>query len=259
MMAEPAAGPVAGYRTERHGREYAAQRRTDPRLAARVHAAFGTARSVLNVGAGAGSYEPADRYVAAVEPSAWMRAARPPHLPPAMDAFAENLPFDDDSFDAGLAAATVHQWSDPARGLAELRRVVRGPVVILTFDPDALDRLWLVRYVPELLEVEARRMPPISTIAEHLGGSVEVQALPVPRDCVDGFAEAYYARPERFLDADVRLAQSFWDFVDPEAAQRGLASLSAELDSGAWDQRFGQLRGQPEFHGSLRLVVSRPG
>ena len=145
MARERLAGDV-DYEVEGVG--YAVQRRTDPRIASLVHAALGDARTVLNVGAGAGSYEPHDRVVTAVEPSAAMRAQRPSHLAEAMDATAEALPFDDDSFDAAMATVTIHQWTDVDRGLRELRRVSRGPVVILTFDGDAITRFWLKRVRP---------------------------------------------------------------------------------------------------------------
>jgi SAM-dependent methyltransferase len=243
------------YETKGHG--YAAQRRPDPRIATMIHAALGDARTVLNVGAGAGSYEPADRYVVAVEPSARMRAQRPPTAVPALDATAEHLPFDDDSFDAAMATVTVHQWSDPARGLAELRRVARGPVAVLTFDGDALDRLWLAEYAPEFIAAERRRYPPIATIAAAVGAGAEVAEVPIPIDCVDGFTEAYYARPERFLDPEVRAAQSAWGFVDDAATARAVDRLRADLDSGAWDARHGHLRSRPRFIGSLRLIVGR--
>jgi len=137
-----------------HGHGYAVQRRTDPRIAALVHAALGSAQTVLNVGAGAGSYEPLDRRVTAIEPSATMRAQRPAHLSVALDAVAEALPFDDQSFDASMAMITVHQWSDHVKGLQELRRVTRGPIVVLTFDGDALDRFWLADYVPEMIAAD---------------------------------------------------------------------------------------------------------
>ncbi|GAA5189634.1 methyltransferase domain-containing protein [Rugosimonospora acidiphila] len=240
------------------GAGYALERRPDPRIAARVHAALGNARTVLNVGAGAGSYEPADRYVVAVEPSAGMRAQRPADAVPAIDARAEDLPFDDRSFDAAMAMVTVHQWTDGMKGLAELRRVTRGPVLVLTFDGDALDRLWLAEYVPELVVAERRRYPAIDAIAAAIGASRDVQEVPVPIDCVDGFTEAFYARPERFLDPRVRAAQSAWGFVDETATARAVERLRADLDSGAWDRRFGHLRTQPEFVGSLRLLVGRP-
>ncbi|MHB8243278.1 MAG: class I SAM-dependent methyltransferase [Solirubrobacteraceae bacterium] len=233
-------------------------RRPDPRIAAQLHAALGSARSVLNVGAGAGSYEPADRYVAAVEPSASMRSMRTPELAPAIDATAESLPFDDGSFDAAMASITVHQWADPWRGLAEMRRVSRGPVLVMTFDGDELDRLWLGEYLPELFDAERRRYPAIDDICESLAGSVEVQPVPIPIDCTDGFTEAFYARPERFLDPEIRRAQSVWGFVEEDAADLALERLREDIHSGRWDARHGALRGQPEFLGALRLIVSRP-
>jgi SAM-dependent methyltransferase len=243
---------------ESHGQGYAHRRRTDARIAAQVHAALGEGSSVINVGAGAGSYEPADRYVLAVEPSATMRAERPAHLRPAVIGVAEDLPVDDDSFDAAMATVTVHQWSDPVRGLSELRRVSRGPVVVLTFDGDALDRFWLADYVPELITAERRRYPAIDLIGSAIGVRHEVHEVPIPIDCVDGFTEAYYARPELMLDPAVRAAQSAWGFVEAGAAARGVQRLRDELASGAWDERYGRLRREPTFAGSLRLVVGYP-
>jgi SAM-dependent methyltransferase len=232
------------------------QRRADPHIAARLHDALGGAKTVVNVGAGAGSYEPNDRYVVAVEPSPAMRAQRPAWRVPAIDSLAESLPFDDDSFDAAMASVTVHQWSDKARGLKELQRVTRGPTVILTFDPDALERFWLADYAPELVAAEKKRYPEIAWLSQYLEGTCEVRPVPVPSDCTDGFTEAYFARPERFLDDDVRRAQSAWRFVEPEAEKRTVARLREDLASGAWDERYGELREQPEFHGSLRLIVA---
>jgi SAM-dependent methyltransferase len=243
---------------ETRGAGYAARRRPDPRIAAMIHTALGDSRTVLNVGAGAGSYEPTDSYVVAVEPSARMRAQRPPAAVPALDATAGELPFDDDAFDAVMATVTVHQWPDAARGLAELRRVARGPVVVLTFDGDALDRLWLAEYAPELIAAERRRYPAISLIAGAVGAGAEVLEVPIPLDCVDGFTEAYYARPEEFLDPRVRAAQSAWGFIDEAAVTRAVGRLREDLDSGAWDARHGHLRTQPQFIGALRLIVGRP-
>ncbi len=242
---------------ERHGEGYAVHRRTDSRIAAFVHEALGPARTVLNVGAGAGSYEPTDRRVVAVEPSEAMRAQRPAHRAPVVAAVAEHLPFANLTFDASMATVTVHQWTDARRGLGELRRVTRGPVVILTFDGDALDRFWLAAYVPELIVAERRRYPAIDAIRRALGGAT-VRTVPVPIDCVDGFTEAYYARPERFLDPAVRRAQSAWTFVDPAIADRGIARLRADLDSGAWDDRYGTWRTMSSFEGSLCLIVADP-
>jgi SAM-dependent methyltransferase len=242
---------------DRHGQGYARRRRPDPRIAALIHTALGDARTVLNVGAGAGSYEPDDRYVLAVEPSAAMRAQRPPGAAPALDATAERLPFDDDAFDAVMATVTVHQWRDPARGLAEMRRVSRGPVIVLTFDGDELERLWLAAYVPELIAAERRRYPAVSGIAAAIGRTT-VTEVPIPIDCVDGFTEAFYARPEEFLDPRVRAAQSAWGFVTPEATHRAVEKLRADLASGAWQRAYGYWRTQPQFVGSLRLLVGYP-
>ncbi|AEB42049.1 class I SAM-dependent methyltransferase [Micromonospora maris] len=250
--------PVGDFDYETEGQGYASQRRPDPRIAALIHTALGDARTVLNVGAGAGSYEPTDRYVVALEPSARMRGQRPATAVPALNAAAESIPFDDIAFDAVMATVTVHQWADTARGLAELRRVARGPVVVLTFDGAALDRFWLAEYAPELIAVERRRYPVISTIAEAIGTEVSVIEVPIPVDCVDGFTEAYYARPERLLDPAVRAAQSAWGFVDEAATARAVERLRGDLDSGVWEARHGHLRAQPTFNGSLRLIVGQP-
>ncbi|MCW2541538.1 MAG: Methyltransferase type 11 [Frankiales bacterium] len=243
---------------EAHGGGYGRQRRPDPRIARPIHAALGPATTVLNVGAGAGSYEPLDREVTAVEPSAAMRAERPAQLTTAIAATAEALPFADGTFDAAMATVTIHQWADLELGLSELRRVTRGPVVILTLDPDALSRFWLADYIPELVRVEQRRFPAIDRVTSALGGLVEVQRIPVPIDCADGFGEAFYARPEAFLDARVRQGQSAWGFVAQLVVDRAVAELRADLASGSWDRRYGSLRRQPEFAGSLRLITARP-
>jgi len=243
---------------ETHGSGYARQRRTDPRIAALVHEALGDVRTILNVGAGAGSYEPEDRHVLAIEPSGAMRAQRPPHLAPAIHGVAEALPFDDASVDAAMAMVTVHQWPELEKGLGELRRVARGPVVVMTFDGDAMDRYWLADYVPELISVERRRMPAIETIRAGLGGRMEVRAIPIPADCVDGFCEAFYARPECLLDPRVRAAQSAWGFVGEEIKARFVNALSRDLASGAWDARYGAWRRLPSYEGSLRLIVGWP-
>jgi SAM-dependent methyltransferase len=241
-----------------HGQGYGRQRRADPRLEAWVHAALGDARTVVNVGAGAGSYEPLDRHVLAIEPAAAMRAQRPAHLAPAIDAVAGKLPLDDQSVDAAMALLTVHQWPDLAQGLRELRRVARGPIVILTFDPDALDRYWMADYAPEMLAVERRRLPSVARLVEGLGGACEAHPLRIPGDCIDGFSEAFYARPEAFLDAAVRRSQSAWSFVPEEVQARFVERLGADLASGEWDRRHGAWRTTPFFEGSLRGIVSRP-
>jgi SAM-dependent methyltransferase len=237
------------------GVDYAVYRRPDPRIAAQILRALGDAETVLNVGAGAGSYEPRDRQVTAVEPSATMRAQRPAGLPPAIDAVAEALPFDEGSFDAVMASSTVHQWSDLARGIAEMKRVSRGPVVITASDPVRLLDFWLVDYFPEPLIVEQSRFPPITRLVELLGPGTRVEHVPIPLDCTDGFTEAYYGRPELLLEPGVQRAMSSWTLVDPALLRQFEERLSADLASGAWDGRFGHLRTQPTYDGSLRLIV----
>jgi hypothetical protein len=251
--------PAGDFDYERQGVGYAVLRQPDPRIAARVHAALGASRTVLNVGAGAGSYEPADRYVLAVEPSAAMRAQRPVGAAPALDATAEHLPFDDDSFDAAMATVTVHQWGDVDQGLREMRRVSRGPVVVLTFDAPALQQFWLADYFPEVIAVEQARFPTLDQVTGALArGSAEVRidVVPVPCDCTDGFGEAYYARPEAFLRPEVRAATSGLVLTDPGAVQRGLDRLEDDLASGAWDQAYGHVRQQAEHNGALRLITA---
>ena len=239
------------------GTGYARIRQPDPRIAAQFHAAFGDAKTVLNVGAGAGSYEPTDRIVTAVEPSASMRAQRPPHLTAAVDATADTLPFEDDSFDASMASVTIHQWPNLEAGLAGMRRVTTGPVVILTFDPVPPLHWWIQDYVPELLEVEAKRMPAIDRVAAAIGEVSEVQKVLVPNDCIDGFGQAFFGRPERMLDPEVRRAMSAWSFVAPEVVERFVTALSADLESGAWDEKYGSFRTLETFDVGMRLVIGR--
>jgi len=242
----------------RIGHGYAHIRQPDPRIEAIIWTALGDARSVVNVGAGAGSYEPRDREVTAVEPSASMRAERPTDRVPAVDATAERLPFDDDSFDAAMASVTIHQWPDPEAGLREMRRVARGPVVILTFTPWPPEEWWQPEYVPELFEVEAQRMPELDRVTSALGGDVEVRVVPVPADCIDGFGQAFFARPERTLDPEVRRASSAWSFVEDAVEERYVRDLGADLASGAWDERWGRFRDLAEFDGGLRLLIAHP-
>jgi SAM-dependent methyltransferase len=240
------------------GRDYSLYRQAEPTIAQGIAEALGPARTVLNVGAGAGSYEPLTRDVTAVEPSASMRAQRPAHLPVALDAVAEKLPFADGQFDAAMATFTVHQWSDLAAGLAETRRVTKGPVVILSCDPLLVQRFWLNDYAPAVLAAEARRYPALDRMGRLLGGQVDVLPMPIPLLCIDGFNEAYYGRPERFLDDGARSACSAWSFVSPQVGAVYIDHLRSDLTTGAWDRRYGRLRTQAEFEGSLRLIVARP-
>jgi hypothetical protein len=241
------------------GVSYRRYRRPDPRIARVVTAALGPARTVCNVGAGAGSYEPTDRGVVAVEPSATMRVQRPSGAAPVLAATAEALPFATGAFEAAMTTFSVHQWADLAAGLAELRRISRGPVAVLTGDPGRLDRFWLAHYCPEVLDVERRRYPSVAELAEGLRGHVRHQVVPVPLDCLDGFNEAYYGRPEALLDPLARRSCSAWSFVEGGVVDRFEAHLGADLADGTWDRRWGDLRSRPVFAGSLVLVVAEPG
>lgn len=240
------------------GTVYRDYRVADARIAAMVHASLGSAKTVLNIGAGTGSYEPSDRAVTPVEPSATMRARRPAHLPQAIDARAEQLPFADQSFDAAMGTFTIHQWSGLQRGLAELRRVTKGPIALLTCDPERLRSWWLYEYAPEVIDTEASRYPTLDRIRAALRGSVSVSPVPIPLDCTDGFNDAYYGRPDRLLDPAARLACSSWSFVPPEAVARFESALSMDLADGTWDRRHGHLRTQEYLDGALVLVVGNP-
>jgi SAM-dependent methyltransferase len=240
------------------GQSYSGHRQTDPSIFSHVLKALGDAKTVLNVGAGAGSYEPEDRYVVAVEPSAVMRSQRKNnHKVPALNAYADHLPFDDQSFDASTAFVTVHHWPDMAKGLKELRRVTKNQVIIMTFDPDALNDFWNASYFPQVIEVEKKRYPTIDFITNVLGGQCEVLKIPIPFDCRDGFQEAFYGRPEAFLSKEVRRSQSAWGFISPELEEEYIRNFEKELSSGNWDKKFGHFRKQENFTCALRLVVAR--
>jgi SAM-dependent methyltransferase len=242
---------------DRHGHAYSRHRRADRTIAARILAALGEARTVLNVGAGTGSYEPGDRWVLAVEPSATMRAQRPAHAAPALSARAESLPFDDDSFDAAMACVTIHHWEALRAGLRELRRVARERVVVFSFDLEHLPA-WQHRYLAEAIAIERPRFPPIADIAATLGGRTRVEEIPVPGECEDGFFEAFWRRPEKLLDPSIRASQSVWQLLAPGVEERIVERLRAALASGEWDAEHGHLRARDSFDGSLRLVISEP-
>ncbi len=245
------------YDYDSRGHGYAEMRRPDPRIAAVIHRELGDATRVLNVGAGTGSYEPTDRQVVAVEPSSTMRAQRPVGLPPAIEATAEHLPFDDASMDASMAVLTVHHWTSPAAGLQEMRRVTRGPIVVMTIDPDVFARFWAVDYAPSLALSEGGRFD-LTALCNALGGRIRVVEVPIPFDCSDGFVEAYYGRPERMLEPEVRAAQSAWGFIEKPEVDAFVATLSEDLQSGDWDREYGHLRSRETYDGSIRLVVSDP-
>jgi SAM-dependent methyltransferase len=240
------------------GQGYSRLRQTDPQIARYIHSALGDARTVLNVGAGTGSYEPEDRYVVAVEPSKVMRSQRPRALAVAINAVAEALPFDDYAFDASMAMLTIHHWSDPFAGLREMRRVTKGPVVICTFDVTVFPTYWVAKYLPEFVESDKKRFPSIEQIVNCLGGTCEVEVVPVPFDCRDGMLEAFYGRPEYLLKEEIRRSQSIWELLPAGVEERFVAELSADLESGKWDEQYGHFRQESEFNCALRVIVALP-
>jgi len=238
------------------GRSYTHTRREDPRLASRIHAALGPARTVVNVGAGTGSYEPRDRAVIAVEPSAVMIAQRPPGSAPVVQAVAENVPVGTRSVDAAMALWTIHHWTSPARGLAELRRIAATIVVVAP--SILLNELWLSsEYFPAMTRTRRPEIQP-ERIADALGGNARIEPLPVPRDCTDGFGEAYWARPEAYLDPAVRAGMSAFTLLTRAETEPGLRRLAADLRSGAWDAKHGHLRDLAELDCGHRMIIACP-
>ena len=235
------------------GVNYSDLRKPDSRIEAVISEALGSAETVLNVGAGTGSYEPADRSVTAIEPSAEMIRQRSASAAPVIQGYAEKLPFDDKSFDASMAVLTVHHWADKEKGLKEMCRVTRGPVVVLTYDP-AFRAFWLLDYFPELVTLDEGQMPKITDYEDWLG-PVEVSPVPIPHDCTDGFLSAYWRRPAAYLDPRIRAAMSsFWKIGDVSEA---LGRLEKDLQSGAWAQRHSGLLDRNECDCGYRLVVTR--
>jgi SAM-dependent methyltransferase len=241
---------------DRIGRGYTEGRQPDPRIAEALWQALGEVTTVLNVGAGTGNYEPPDRLVVAVEPSFQMIRQRSSFAAPVARGVAEALPFANATFDAATAILTLHHWQDLDRGLAELRRV-SGRQVIFMFDPPSSNALWLIDdYFPEILALPTERdAPSVSLVAEHLN-VVSVQPVPVPADCVDGFAGCYWNRPEAYLRPEVRMAMSCFATMDPAVEARGADLLRADLESGRWDERHGHLRVMNEFDLGYRLVIA---
>lgn len=228
---------------------YGRKRRPDPRIASVIYDSLGDAHTVVNVGAGAGSYEPHDRFVLAVEPSITMIRQRPVGSAPAVQARAERLPFPDDCFDASLAVLTIHHWADWQAGLLEMRRVSRDRVVVFTWDPES-DRSWLNYYFGHLIEVDRKRFPPLSALVSLLGDA-QITPVNVPEDCVDGFMGAYWRRPEEYLKPDVRAAMSSFATDQSEIA---LARLAQDIRDGTWAQKHGDHLPNAAFDLGYRLI-----
>ena len=240
---------------DRIGTTYTSTRRADPRIAAAIRRALADAQTIVNVGAGAGAYEPADLPVVSVEPSWQMLQQRTAGLAGRVQARAEALPFRDGTFDAALAVLTLHHWTDWRRGVAEMRRVAKR-VVIFTFEPEEGGNFWLTeKYFPEIAALDRGQCPSVNEIVQCLGDCA-VNRVAIPHDCVDGFLAAYWRRPEAYLDPTVRAGISGFALLDQEVVEQGVARLKADLDSGAWEQRFGNLRDLDALDVCYRLIVT---
>jgi SAM-dependent methyltransferase len=245
-------------RYDQIGGGYSLTRREDPSISLAIRNALGDALSVVNVGAGTGSYEPDDRYVIAVEPSDVMAAQRPPTIPPAVRASAADLPLRDNSADAAMAVLTIHHWDDELeRGIQEMRRVARDTVVILTSDPLVSREMWLVAdYLPEVAELDQRTFPSPQLLVSWLGGRTRIEVVPIRRDTPDWMLGSFWAHPERVLDERARSATSGFARMDPSVVQRVVRDVRRDLESGVWDERHGHLRKLDAFDAGLRLIVS---
>lgn len=250
---------TAHARYDRIGTGYSATRREDPDLRNRIHAALGDARTIVNVGAGAGSYEPLDRYVLAIEPSDVMAAQRPSRRVPALRGSAFPLPLRDDAVDAAMAVLTIHHWDDQLEaGVRELRRVSRGPVVIVTYDAEVCAEMWLCRdYLPEAIELDRATFPPIERLVQWLDGSVVVEPVPNSRGTPDWTFGSFWAHPERVLDPEARQATSTFARMDSATIDRVVAAVSSDLADGTWDARNGHLWAHESHDVGMRLVISR--
>ena len=251
---------TATSRYDRIGAGYAGTRREDPDLRRRIEAALGGARTVVNVGAGTGSYEPRGRHVVAIEPSDVMAAQRPVELAPAIRATADALPLRDGAVDAAMAVLTLHHWDDAReRGVRELRRVARGPVVIVTYEAAVAREMWLMDYLPEVAELDARIFPPVERIRGWLGGSTRAEVVPIARDTPDWTLGSFWAHPERVLDPAARAATSGFARMPEHVVERVVRAVEADLASGAWDERYGALRELDAYDAGMRLLVAEPG
>jgi len=249
---------------DRIGRGYGERRRADPRIGAQIAAALGDSRTVLNVGAGTGSYEPADREVTAVEPSAEMIGQRPPGAAPVVQAGAESLPFDDDSFDAAMALLSDHHWRDREAGLREMLRVARRRVLLLNADPGLAPDFWLTQdYLPGFIdlipEAYRRRGRWGAELRELLGARTRFRVVPVAHDCTDGFYAAFWRRPHAYLDPEVRSGISVFHALPSSEVEQAIETLRRDLDQGRWDRRHRRLLEEAQWDVGLRLVICESG
>ena len=252
-------GPATGSRPryDRIGHGYSRFRREDPEIVRRIDAALGPARSIVNVGAGAGSYEPRDRRVLAVEPSKVMAAQRPPDAAPLVRGVAQALPLADGSVDAAIAVLSVHHWHpEQERGVREMRRVARDRIVILTIDPEVSGKMWLMRdYLPEVARLDSEIFPDPASVAQWLGGA-EVATVPVSRRTPDWTLLSFWAHPERVLDEQACKATSGFARMAPEVVRRVRGAVGDDLADGTWDARYGELRRLESYDAGLRLITA---
>jgi SAM-dependent methyltransferase len=243
------------------GHGYANLRREESRFASLILNALGQARSVVNVGAGAGSYEPRDRRVLAVEPSGVMAAQRPPGSSPVVRGDAQRLPLRDASVDAAMSILSLHHWGPHQEdGVRELRRVARGPIVLLTCDPEVSSRMWLMKdYLPEVAELDRATFPGVQSLTTWLGGQTRIDVVAIPRDTSDWMLMSFWAHPERVLDAAARRATSGFARMPQHVVERAVRSVERDLGNGVWEGRYGHLRRLPEYDAGLRLVVNTRG
>lgn len=244
---------------DRMGLGYSEVRRADPRIEAQIHAALGDARTVLNVGAGTGSYEPRDREVIAIEPSPVMIAQRPPEAASAIEGVAEALPLADDGVEATMGVFTMQHWQDVERGLAEVRRVTRDRVAFVTLDLDVTAEMWLCRdYLPEIIAHDRTVFPTIEQLGMLLPG-LRIEPIEIPADCTDGFCVALWSRPGAHLDPNVRRASSIWHALPDDVVERGLGRLRRDLESGEWERRYEELKTRASLDVGLRLLTAELG
>lgn len=240
---------------DRLGRRYSITRRADPSIASRIKVALGDAESVVNVGAGAGSYEPTDRRTVGVDPSIVMLRQRPGDAAPAICAVAESLPFGAKSFDSAMAVLTIHHWTDARKGLAEMQRVAKRRVVVVTWDQAVNDHWWLPSaYFPGIRDIDRRRVVPLEVIAESFG-RCRIESIPIPHDCADGFDIAFWRRPHAYLNPEILASMSNFAVLDPTERAAGVRKLADELADGTWAARFGHLLQLNELDLGLRLVT----
>ena len=240
------------------GRSYSSTRREDPRIAAQLLAALGDGRSMVNVGAGTGNYEPTDRLVVAVEPSTAMIGQRRGRTRRVMRGNAESLPFPDRTFDAALAVFTIHHWHDRVAGVRELRRVSARQVVLF-YEALTVHEFWVLEYFPEARDLPSERNAPSEEFLRSELDVHEVQPVLVPRDCIDGFAAAHWSRPEAYLDPEVQAGMSVLALLTPDARARGTTRLADDLASGEWLRRFGHLLSQTEYDAGYRIAIAGSG